>query len=69
MLDVKKSLKILRDHFATITPEEFAANLKEFCPELIEEELTYHNPGKKSINEVNCMKNNKVELEEKIKVK
>jgi hypothetical protein len=43
MLDVKKSLKILKDHFATVTPEEFAANLKEFCPELIEEELAYFN--------------------------
>jgi hypothetical protein len=43
MLDVEKSLKILKDHFSTVTPEEFAANLKEFCPELIEEELAYLN--------------------------
>jgi hypothetical protein len=43
MLDVQKSLKILKDHFATVTPEEFAANLEEFCPELIEEELAYLN--------------------------
>ncbi len=43
MLDVKKSLEILKDHFATVTPEEFAANLEEFCPELIEEESAYLN--------------------------
>jgi hypothetical protein len=43
MLHVKKSLKILKDHFEAVTPEEFATNLKEFCPELIEEELMYLN--------------------------
>lgn len=46
MLDVKKSLEILKEHFATVTPEEFATNLKEFCPELIEEELIYLNSNR-----------------------
>jgi hypothetical protein len=59
MLDVKKSLKILKDHFKTVTPEEFAANLKEFCPELIEEELAHLNSVRKSVDEVSYVRNNK----------
>jgi hypothetical protein len=46
MLDVKESLKILKDHFATVTPEEFTANLEKFCPELIAEELAYLNSNR-----------------------
>ena len=38
MLDVKKCQEILEHHFATVTREEFLANLEEFCPELFEEE-------------------------------
>jgi hypothetical protein len=63
MLDVKKSLKILKDHFATVTPEEFSANLKEFCPELIEEELAYLNSVGKSVDGVSHVRNNKAVLD------
>jgi predicted transposase YdaD len=35
MLDVKKCQEILEHHFATVTREEFLANLEEFCPEFI----------------------------------
>jgi predicted transposase YdaD len=36
MLDVNKCKEILENHFATVTHEEFLANLEEFCPELFE---------------------------------
>jgi hypothetical protein len=35
MLDTNKCQKILEHHFATVTPEEFLANLEKFCPEFI----------------------------------
>jgi predicted transposase YdaD len=35
MLDVNKCQEILEHHFATVTREEFLANLEEFCPEFI----------------------------------
>jgi predicted transposase/invertase (TIGR01784 family) len=35
MLDVNKCQEILERHFATVTREEFLANLEEFCPEFI----------------------------------
>jgi hypothetical protein len=38
MLDIAKATKILEHHFATVTPDEFAKNLREFCPELFENE-------------------------------
>jgi hypothetical protein len=38
MLDLAKATKILAHHFDTVTPEEFAKNLKEFCPELFEKD-------------------------------
>jgi hypothetical protein len=38
MLDIAKATAILEHHFATITPNEFAKNLREFCPELFEGE-------------------------------
>jgi hypothetical protein len=34
MLDIKKATELLENHFATVTHEEFLANLEEFCPEL-----------------------------------
>jgi predicted transposase/invertase (TIGR01784 family) len=37
MLDIAKATKILEHHFATVTPDEFAKNLREFCPELFED--------------------------------
>jgi hypothetical protein len=36
MLDIKKAAELLEHHFATVTHEEFLANLKEFCPELFQ---------------------------------
>jgi hypothetical protein len=38
MLDIAKATQILEHHFATVTPDEFAKNLREFCPELFEDE-------------------------------
>jgi hypothetical protein len=38
MLDIAKATVILEHHFATVTPDEFAKNLREFCPELFEDE-------------------------------
>jgi SOS response regulatory protein OraA/RecX len=36
MLDIKKAAELLEHHFATVTHEEFLANLEEFCPELFQ---------------------------------
>jgi DNA-binding transcriptional MerR regulator len=33
MLDINKCQEILEHHFATVTNEEFLANLEKFCPE------------------------------------
>jgi hypothetical protein len=38
MLDIAKATAILEHHFATVTPNEFAKNIREFCPELFEGE-------------------------------
>jgi predicted transposase YdaD len=38
MLDVDEISAMLENHFTRVTQEEFAANLREFCPELFEEE-------------------------------
>jgi predicted transposase/invertase (TIGR01784 family) len=35
MLDINKCQEILEHHFATVTREEFLANLEEYCPEFI----------------------------------
>jgi predicted transposase YdaD len=34
MLDFDKATKILTEHFANLTPDEFEANLKKYCSEL-----------------------------------
>ncbi len=34
MLDFDKATKILTEHFANLTPDEFEANLQKYCPEL-----------------------------------
>jgi predicted transposase YdaD len=39
MLDVDKIQELLENHFATVTKEEFLANLEEFCPEFFNAEL------------------------------
>jgi predicted transposase YdaD len=36
MLDIKKAAELLEHHFATVTHEEFLANLEKFCPELFQ---------------------------------
>lgn len=41
MLDVDKCKEILEHHFATVTREEFLANLEEFCPEFIAAGIEY----------------------------
>jgi hypothetical protein len=40
MLDVVETQKILEDYFANVTPEQFVADLKIYCPELLESEAT-----------------------------
>jgi uncharacterized protein (DUF1786 family) len=37
-IDIAKVTELLEHHFATVTPEEFRANLEKFCPELFAEE-------------------------------
>jgi hypothetical protein len=37
MVDIAKATELLEHHFATVTREEFLANLQRFCPELFEE--------------------------------
>jgi hypothetical protein len=37
-IDIAKVTKLLEHHFATVTPEQFRANLEEFCPELFAED-------------------------------
>jgi hypothetical protein len=34
MLDFDKATKILTEHFANLTPEQFEVNIKKYCPEL-----------------------------------
>ena len=34
MLDFDKATKILTEHFANLTPEQFEVNLREYCPEI-----------------------------------
>ncbi len=38
MIDIAKAQELLEHHFATVTHEEFLANLQKFSPELFEEE-------------------------------
>jgi hypothetical protein len=40
MLDVVETQKILEEYFANVTPEQFVADLKSYCPELLESEAT-----------------------------
>ncbi|PSB57204.1 hypothetical protein [Chamaesiphon polymorphus] len=47
-IDIAKVTEILEHHFATVTPEEFRANLDKFCPELFEEEEGESNGSKNS---------------------
>ncbi|WP_310426532.1 hypothetical protein [Chamaesiphon sp. VAR_48_metabat_135_sub] len=37
MLDFQAATKIMTEHFATLTPEQFLINLEEYCPELFQE--------------------------------
>jgi predicted transposase YdaD len=39
MLDFDKATKILTEHFANLTPEQFEINLREYCPELFPETI------------------------------
>jgi hypothetical protein len=36
MLNFERASKILEDHFANLTDEEFIANLKEYCPRVFD---------------------------------
>jgi predicted transposase YdaD len=38
MLDINKSKEILENYFATVTQEQFAIDLENYCPELVEAE-------------------------------
>ena len=39
MLDFDKATKILTEHFADLTPDEFEVNLRKYCPELFQENV------------------------------
>jgi hypothetical protein len=45
-IDIAKATELLEHHFATVTPEEFRANLEKFCPELFEQEEGQSNGSK-----------------------
>jgi hypothetical protein len=36
MLNFERASKILEDHFANLTDEEFITNLKDYCPKIFE---------------------------------
>jgi hypothetical protein len=38
MLNFEKASKIIEDHFANLTDEEFIANLKEYCPRVFDKD-------------------------------
>jgi hypothetical protein len=38
MLNFERASKILEDHFANLTDEEFIANLKEYCPRIFDKD-------------------------------
>ena len=51
MLDFNQATKILTEHFANLTPEQFEINLREYCPELfIETEDTLERNNLKNVN-------------------
>jgi hypothetical protein len=39
MNDHKRAGAILREYFATVTHEQFLADVRKFCPEILEPEL------------------------------
>jgi hypothetical protein len=38
MLNFEKASKIIEDHFANLTDEEFITNLKEYCPRVFDKD-------------------------------
>jgi hypothetical protein len=38
MLNFEKASKIIEDHFANLTDEEFVTNLKEYCPRVFDKD-------------------------------
>ncbi len=38
MIDIAKATELLENYFVNVTNEQFARDLKEFCPELFEDE-------------------------------
>jgi hypothetical protein len=40
MLNFERASKILEDHFANLTDEEFITNLKEYCPRVFDKDET-----------------------------
>jgi hypothetical protein len=38
MLNFERASKILEDHFANLTDEEFITNLKEYCPRVFDKD-------------------------------
>jgi predicted transposase YdaD len=38
MIDIAKTTELLENYFTNVTNEQFAIDLKEFCPELFEDE-------------------------------
>jgi hypothetical protein len=40
MLSFERASKILKDHFANLTDEEFITNIKEYCPRVFDKDET-----------------------------
>jgi SOS response regulatory protein OraA/RecX len=69
MIDIAKATKLLETHFASVTPDEFTKNLREFCPELFEDQEKA-NSGKELIENTEiyrqAQKNSKLEIAPKL---
>lgn len=68
MLDVVKATAALENYFATVTPEQFAVDLRKFCPELFEEEENGKKLEQLTTNEIyqKAKEDNKLEIAPKL---
>jgi predicted transposase YdaD len=68
MLDVVKATAALENYFATVTPEQFAVDLRKFCPELFEEEENGKELEQLTTNEIyqKAKEDNKLEIAPKL---
>jgi hypothetical protein len=51
MIDIAKAIELLESYFVNVTNEQFAIDLKEFCPELFEADINSSLDTEPSSNE------------------